>query len=65
LQLDGEQARGLLQGRVLPLGQAGAEGLVRGYGPKGFLGLGQWQDGGKLAARRLIATDGGAFDAAA
>ncbi|MDY0047909.1 MAG: tRNA pseudouridine(55) synthase TruB [Thauera propionica] len=65
LQLDGEQARGLLQGRVLPLGQAGAEGLVRVYGPKGFLGLGQWQDGGKLAARRLIATDGGAFDASA
>ena len=65
LRLDGEQARGLLQGRVLPLGRAGAEGLVRVYGPKGFLGLGQWQDGGKLAARRLIATDGGAFDASA
>ena len=65
LRLDGEQARGLLQGRVLPLGRAGAEGLVRVYGPKGFLGLGQWQDGGKLVARRLIATDGGAFDASA
>lgn len=65
LRLDAEQARGLLQGRVLSLGRADTEGLVRVYGPKGFLGLGQWQDGGKLAARRLIATDGGALDASA
>ena len=63
--LDGEQAQGLLQGRVLSLAGAGGEGLVRVYGPKGFLGLGQWQDGDKLAARRLIATDGGALDASA
>ena len=63
--LDGEQAQGLLQGRVLSLAGAGGEGLVRVYGPKGFLGLGQWQDGDKLAARRLIATDGGVLDASA
>ena len=56
---------GLLQGRVLSLAGAGGEGLVRVYGPKGFLGLGQWQDGDKLAARRLIATDGGVLDASA
>jgi tRNA pseudouridine55 synthase len=55
-RLDAEQARALLQGRVLAPGEAGAEGLVRVYGPRGFLGLGQWQQGGKLAARRLIAT---------
>ena len=55
-RLDAEQARGLLQGRVLALGETGAEGLVRVYGPQGFLGLGQWQQDGKLAARRLIAT---------
>ena len=54
-RLDAEQARGLLQGRVLALGDTGVEGLVRVYGPQGFLGLGQ-QRGGKLAARRLIAT---------
>lgn len=63
--LDAEQAQGLLQGRVLSLAGAGGEGLVRVYGPKGFLGLGQWQDGDKLAARRLIATDGGVLDASA
>ena len=63
--LDANQAQGLLQGRVLSLAGAGGEGLVRVYGPKGFLGLGQWQDGDKLAARRLIATDGGALDASA
>ncbi len=63
--LDADQAQGLLQGRVLSLAGAGGEGLVRVYGPKGFLGLGQWQDGDKLAARRLIATDGGALAASA
>ena len=63
--LDAEQAQGLLQGRVLSLAGAGGEGLVRVHGPKGFLGLGQWQDGDKLVARRLIATDGGALDASA
>ena len=64
VRLDAEQARGLLQGRVLALGASDAHGLVRVYGPQGFLGLGQWQDGGKLAARRLIATEG-ALDASA
>ncbi|ENO90504.1 tRNA pseudouridine(55) synthase TruB [Thauera linaloolentis] len=64
-RLDAEQARGLLQGRVLTLDRTGVEGLVRVYGPRGFLGLGQWQEGGRLAARRLIATDGGAFGASA
>ncbi|WP_418646794.1 tRNA pseudouridine(55) synthase TruB [Thauera butanivorans] len=67
--LDAEQARGLLQGRVLALGDAGTEGLavglVRVYGPQGFLGLGQWQLGGKLAARRLIATGADAPGASA
>ena len=65
VRLDADQARGLLQGRVLTLVQAGAEGPVRVYGPAGFLGLGQWQDGNRLAARRLIATDGGAHVACA
>ena len=58
LRLDAEAARGLLQGRTLALdgGQPGAK--VRAYGPDGFLGLAQWQDDGRLAARRLIATGG-------
>ncbi|MDX9884790.1 tRNA pseudouridine(55) synthase TruB [Thauera sp.] len=56
LTLDADATRALLQGRVLsePRGESGAS--VRVYGPTGFLGLGRWQDDGRLAARRLIAT---------
>ncbi len=54
--LDAEEARGLLQGRVLQPAASAGEGVVRVYGPQGFLGLGQWQADGKLAAKRLIAT---------
>jgi tRNA pseudouridine55 synthase len=54
--LDADAARALLQGRVLDEPQ-GAPGVsVRVYGPGGFLGLGRWQDDGRLAPRRLIAT---------
>jgi tRNA pseudouridine55 synthase len=56
LQLDAEAARGLLQGRTLALDGAQPGAKVRAYGPDGFLGLAQWQDDGRLAARRLIAT---------
>ncbi len=59
LELDADAARGLLQGRVLSLatGPSGEAGKIsRVYGPAGFLGLGQWQDDGRLAPRRLIAT---------
>lgn len=65
LQLDAEAARGLLQGRVLSLPGAVPGAKVRAYGPVGFLGLAQWQDDGRLAARRLIATGGLADDACA
>jgi tRNA pseudouridine55 synthase len=65
LQLDAEAARGLLQGRVLSLPGAVPGAKVRAYGPGGFLGLAQWQDDGRLAARRLIATGGLADDACA
>ena len=56
LTLDADATRALLQGRVLsePRGAAGVS--VRVYGPTGFLGLGRWQDDGRLAPRRLIAT---------
>ena len=56
LTLDADGARALLQGRVLtqPCGAPGES--VRVYGPSGFLGLGRWQEDGRLAARRLIAT---------
>ncbi len=56
VELDDEASRSLLQGRVLQLGGGRAGELVRVYGPGGFLGLGQWQEAGRLAARRLIAT---------
>ena len=50
------EARALLQGRVLdaPRGAPGVSARV--YGPNGFLGLGYWQDDGRFAPRRLIAT---------
>ena len=65
LRLDGEAARGLLQGRTLALAGAQPGAKVRAYGPDGFLGLAQWQDDGRLAARRLIATGSLADDASA
>jgi len=65
LQLDAEAARGLLQGRTLALAGAQPGAKVRAYGPGGFLGLAQWQDDGRLAARRLIATGGRSEDASA
>ncbi|WEN41813.1 tRNA pseudouridine synthase B [Thauera sp. GDN1] len=58
LNLDEDAARGLLQGRTLALPGACPGERVRAYGPAGFLGLAQWQDDGRLAARRLIATGG-------
>lgn len=58
LKLDEEAARALLQGRTLALPGAHPGERVRAYGPAGFLGLAQWQDDGRLAARRLIATGG-------
>ncbi|HAF53711.1 MAG TPA: tRNA pseudouridine(55) synthase TruB, partial [Thauera sp.] len=58
LTLDADAARALLQGRVLdePRGAPGV--AVRVYGPTGFLGLGRWQDDGRLAPRRLISSAG-------
>ncbi len=63
--LDADAERALLQGRVLdePRGAPGVS--VRVYGPSGFLGLGRWQDDGRLAPRRLIATAAGSTTAVA
>ena len=63
--LGADNARALLQGRVLALGSevaAGAPGArARAFGPAGFVGLVEWQAGARLAAVRLVAThDGGA-----
>ncbi len=60
-----DSARGLLQGRTLALAGAQPGAKVRAYGPEGFLGLAQWQDDGRLAARRLIATGDPGNDASA
>ncbi|MER2553255.1 MAG: tRNA pseudouridine(55) synthase TruB [Thauera sp.] len=56
LELDADAARALLQGRTLALPGARPGTQARVYGPGGFLGVAQWQDDGRLAARRLIAT---------
>ena len=56
LTLDADATRALLQGRVLSETRGAAGVSVRVYGPTGFLGLGRWQDDGRLAPRRLIAT---------
>ncbi len=49
LRLDAEAARGLLQGRTLALAGASGRNVLDG---EGFLGLAQWQDDGRLAARQ-------------
>lgn len=54
--LDAAAARALLQGRILDEPHGAPGGSVRVYGPTGFLGLARWQDDGRLAPRRLIAT---------
>lgn len=54
--LTAEEAAWLLQGRSLRPGAQNGDGMVRAYGPQGFLGLAQWQPGGVLVPRRLIAT---------
>lgn len=65
VRLDAAAARALLQGRTLAL-PGGTPGMrVRAYGPAGFLGVAQWQEDGRLAARRLIATGGLADEACA
>ena len=59
VDLDAEQARRVLDGQVLEL-RAAAEGEsnVRLYGPAGqFLGIAQWDEHGRLAPRRLIASE--------
>ena len=58
LDLDQAGAIALLQGRVLELGLEGGEGVLRVFGPQGFLGLAARQHDGRLAAKRLIATCG-------
>lgn len=56
LQLDAGDAEHLLQGRVLQPGEKGSDGLVRAYGPQGFLGLARWGADGRVVAQRLIAS---------
>ena len=63
LTLDADSARALLQGRTLGLPGGVPGERVRAYGPAGFLGLACWQDDGRLAPRRLIATGALAADA--
>src|SRR5690606_3832429 len=63
LTLDADSARALLQGRVLSAPRGAAGMSVRLYGPSGFLGLGCWQEDGRLAPRRLIATAPGTLTA--
>ncbi len=55
LELDGDRARAMLQGRSLTVDGDHA-GLVRLYDEDRFLGLGELQPDGKLSPKRLIAT---------
>lgn len=56
LDLSAAETRAMLQGQALRHEQGGA-GLVRLYGPPGFLGLGEWKADGKLWPKRLVATN--------
>lgn len=55
MNLDGEQARAIRQGRVLDVGGDNV-GPVRLYDSDRFLGLGELQPDGKLSPKRLIAS---------
>lgn len=56
LQLDAADALALLQGRVLQCRAEGPRGLLRAWGPQGFLGLVERDADDCLRARRLIST---------
>lgn len=56
IRLDADEALALLQGRVLRCREQGPCGLLRAWGPQGFLGLVERDAEGSLRARRLIST---------
>jgi tRNA pseudouridine55 synthase len=55
-QLDAAGVRALYYGQTINLGPPTTPGLARLYGSDGaFIGLGQWEAGGELRVRRLLA----------
>lgn len=52
-----EQAERLFQGQPVAAPSTGEPGLVRLYGPQGFLGIGERSADGQLRARRLLGAD--------
>ena len=55
LSLEADDAERLQKGQEVDLGQgAGGAGLVRLYGPKGFLGVGERAGNGRLRVKRLM-----------
>lgn len=55
VQLAEQDAARLQQGQPVAAPTDGLEGSVRVYGPGGFIGVGQRDEGGALRARRLLA----------
>ncbi len=58
IQLTGDSAYYICQGQAVRVAQAPSSGLVRLYkGEKQFIGLGQMQDDGKVAPKRIFLID--------
>ncbi len=57
VELTDDMMHYMLHGQALQVGDSPAEGLVRIYGPENiFLGMGEIDDDGKVAPKRLIST---------
>lgn len=56
ISLGAEEALRLTQGKSVDSAPGGNEGLVRVYGPAGFIGLGERSAAGQLRAKRLLDT---------
>jgi len=58
VSLSEEEVLRLVRGQVIEAAPGGAVGLLRGYGPRGFLGLLQRDAAGGMRAKRLLDTSG-------
>ena len=58
MSLPAEDVLRLVRGQVVDTAPDSARGLLRAYGPGGFLGLVERSDAGRLRAKRLLDTSG-------
>lgn len=58
VSLPAEDVLSLVRGQVVDAGPDSVPGLLRAYGPGGFLGLVERSDAGRLRAKRLLDTSG-------